>query len=217
MPLKLAAIDFDGVILNSEPYHYYVRNGLLEAYCSGVAYDAADCVGKSVRAFYAQLLGKAGKDAGEAEHLAQLHFERVFDYLSINGVRENGDLMALLDWLRENGVRAAVASSSQNAYVLRCLDYLGLRERFDWVCGGDDVSRAKPDPEIYERVLALAGAAPGEAFAVEDSAAGIEAANRAGIRCFGYNVKPGTQIPPPGCIRLCRSFKEMIPVLLKLI
>lgn len=39
MPYQLAVLDFDGVILNSEPYHFYIRESLLAEYCAGAQYD----------------------------------------------------------------------------------------------------------------------------------------------------------------------------------
>lgn len=75
----------------------------------------------------------------------------------------------------------AVASSSPYQELIALLDHHNMRERFAHVVGGDMVSRKKPDPEIYRRVLSLLGVAPSACIAFEDSESGIAAAKGAGL------------------------------------
>lgn len=92
MPYQLAVLDFDGVILNSEPYHFYIRESLLAEYCAGAQYDPVDCVGKSVPEFYAEMLRRSGADSDITERaklLAEMHFERVFESIRDNHVAAN--------------------------------------------------------------------------------------------------------------------------------
>lgn len=215
MPYQLAVLDFDGVILNSEPYHFYIRESLLAAYCAGAQYDPVDCVGKSVPEFYAEMLRRSGADSDiteRAKQLAEMHFERVFESIRDNHVAANPGVEDFLRQVREAGLKTAVASSSSGAYVGKCLDYLGLCAAFDWVCCGESVKKAKPAPDVYELALSLASCLPRDAFAVEDSRSGAAAAAKAGIICFGYSQKPDAA-NVPGTFATVHSFGELLGIL----
>lgn len=215
MPYQLAVLDFDGVILNSEPYHFYIRESLLAAYCAGAQYDPVDCVGKSVPEFYAEMLRRSGADSDipeRAKLLADMHFERVFESIRDNHVAANPGVEDFLRQVREAGLKTAVASSSSGAYVGKCLDYLGLCAAFDWVCCGESVKKAKPAPDVYELALSLASCLPRDAFAVEDSRSGAAAAAKAGIICFGYSQKPDAA-NVPGTFATVHSFGELLGIL----
>lgn len=215
MPYQLAVLDFDGVILNSEPYHFYIRESLLAAYCAGAQYDPVDCVGKSVPEFYAEMLRRSGADSDipeRAKLLAEMHFERVFESIRDNHVAANPGVADFLRQVREAGLKTAVASSSSGAYVGKCLDYLGLCTAFDWVCCGESVKKAKPAPDVYELALSLASCLPRDAFAVEDSRSGAAAAAKAGIICFGYSQKPDAA-NVPGTFATVHPFGELLGIL----
>ena len=215
MPYQLAVLDFDGVILNSEPYHFYIRESLLAAYCAGAQYDPVDCVGKTVPEFYAEMLRRSGADSDiteRAKQLAEMHFERVFESIRDNQVAANPGVEDFLRQVREAGLKTAVASSSSGAYVGKCLDYLGLCTAFDWVCCGESVKKAKPAPDVYELALSLASCLPRDAFAVEDSRSGAASAAKAGIICFGYSQKPDAA-NVPGTFATVHSFGELLGIL----
>ena len=215
MPYQLAVLDFDGVILNSEPYHFYIRESLLAEYCAGAQYDPVDCVGKSVPEFYAEMLRRSGADSDiteRAKQLAEMHFERVFESIRDNHVAANPGVEDFLRRVREAGLKTAVASSSSGAYVGKCLDYLGLCTAFDWVCCGESVKKAKPAPDVYELALSLASCLPRDAFAVEDSRSGAAAAAKAGIICLGYSQKTDAA-NVPGTFATVHSFGELLGIL----
>ena len=210
--IKFAAIDFDGVILNSEPYHYYVRERLIREYCGDVKYDRNECVGKSVKEFYRERLRQAGRretDRMNAAVLAGKHFEQVYDCVVQGVLHVNEGLTQFVDQLRERGIITAVVSSSDSTYICRCLEHLNLYESFRYVFCGDQVRFAKPDPEIYRLALNTSRCKPWESMAVEDSLSGIRAANSAGIRCFQYVGESGNIREEPECFASVRTFSEI--------
>ena len=83
---------------------------------------------------------------------------------------------AFLHDVRSRGVRTVLGSASKNAGTI--LDRCGLRPLFDAVVDGNEVSRAKPDPEVFLKGAAAVDAAPSVCVVFEDAAAGIEAASR---------------------------------------
>jgi HAD superfamily hydrolase (TIGR01509 family) len=80
-------------------------------------------------------------------------------------------------------LKTAVASSSKATWVMDHLERFGIQENFDAILCREDVSRTKPDPELYLKALERLAVTPSEAIAFEDSANGIRAAKAAGIFC----------------------------------
>lgn len=91
------------------------------------------------------------------------------------GIRE------LLVYLKENGYKIGVASSTREAIVSKQLIDAGLREYFDNLTCGDMLERSKPEPDIYLMACERLGVKPEEAIAIEDSFNGIRSASRAGM------------------------------------
>lgn len=90
----------------------------------------------------------------------------------------------LLEFLAESeraGLRAAVGSSGYRVNVDFVLDKCNIRRYFMAAVAGDEVTRCKPDPEIYLTAAAKLGLEPHECVVFEDAEAGIESAKRAGI------------------------------------
>ena len=90
-------------------------------------------------------------------------------------------LTAFLADLRRAGIRCAVGSSGQQANVDFVLDSCHIRDSFDAIVDGDMVTQCKPDPEIFLTAAKLLNLQPAECVVIEDSLAGIEAANRGGM------------------------------------
>ena len=76
----------------------------------------------------------------------------------------------------------AVASSSERDWVDTHLERSGMRRHFGVIRCADDVSRVKPDPDLYLVAIEVLGVASGEAVAFEDSPNGVRAARAAGLR-----------------------------------
>lgn len=86
----------------------------------------------------------------------------------------------LLDWLRERDIPMALATSSRSWQAEDKLGRTGLRNYFSFLIGGDQIDRGKPDPEIFQRAAEGLGVLCEHCVVFEDSAPGIEAANRSG-------------------------------------
>lgn len=103
-------------------------------------------------------------------------------YYAENPVPVKKGLYILLNYLKENGFRLAVASSSPRWEVESHLKDAAVSDYFQAVICGDMVTRSKPDPEIYLKACELLGEKPQDCFALEDSRNGILSAHRAGCR-----------------------------------
>jgi HAD superfamily hydrolase (TIGR01509 family) len=88
-----------------------------------------------------------------------------------------------LEEARAMALKLGVASSSTSDWVRGHLARLGILESFDCIRCRDDVTNAKPEPDLYISVLECLGVRASEAIAIEDSPNGVLAAKRAGLRC----------------------------------
>lgn len=86
-----------------------------------------------------------------------------------------------LKFLKENGIKIAVATSTSRDRAMQRLESVHIAEYFDEMVCGDEIAKGKPDPDIYYRACEKLGIEPEMAVAVEDSLNGIVSASVAGL------------------------------------
>ena len=91
----------------------------------------------------------------------------------------------LLEALKRDGIPRAVGSSTPRENLVALFALTGLDEFFDAVICGSDVSHGKPDPEVFLSGASALGLKPARCVVIEDAFAGIEAAQRAGMKVVG--------------------------------
>lgn len=106
----------------------------------------------------------------------------VADYIADLGVPVKAGVWEWLDELTGCGIPAAVATSTKRYMAEEFLAKAGLLERFVSVTCGDDVTHAKPDPEIFMKASGKLGIPPEECLVFEDSGPGLRASAAAGMR-----------------------------------
>jgi len=107
-------------------------------------------------------------------------------------VRKNGiaPLPGVPYWVRrlhEQGWLQAIASAAPRPNIEVVLEALAAAHHFQGIVSAEDVRRGKPDPEVYLVAASRLGVSPDKCIVVEDSAAGIEGARRAGMRSIGVS------------------------------
>ncbi len=180
-PLSAAVLDLDGVLVDSEGINVEAARRAFAAH--GIALDDADAaliVGRHPRDYLADLVRRHPEAAGRIERIAA-HQGRIYAGLA-RAVRPVPGAEDLVRGLRRRGLRLALATSSNRAGAEAALAGLGLRDAFDAVLALEDVTRRKPDPEVYRRACAALRVDPAAAVAVEDSEPGCRAARDAGLR-----------------------------------
>lgn len=183
--MQTVILDLDGLIVNTEPLHRMAFNMVLET--CGVDYRIG-----------AQEYGRAFSGVpqlGNAEALrarfglpqpveSVSQAQRALFQLLIGDARNlepMPGLYELLDGLKAQGTRLAVASGSLAAHVEIMLRGLQIRDRFEVVVSADGTLPNKPAPDLYFKALADLGARADECVALEDSATGVQAADGAGL------------------------------------
>lgn len=106
----------------------------------------------------------------------------LFDYIISHGIPVKEGLYELLDFLKKNKIKIALATSSSRAVANKYLELAGIDSYFNAKVFGDEVSKGKPDPEIFLKALAKLQLTCDESIVLEDSKNGINAALSAGIR-----------------------------------
>ena len=91
----------------------------------------------------------------------------------------------MLRSLHDAGFRLAVGSSGPPENVALVLDRLEARDLFEAVVTGEDVTRGKPDPEVFLIAAKRLGVPPARCAVIEDAPPGIAAANAAGMTSVG--------------------------------
>jgi putative hydrolase of the HAD superfamily len=181
--MRALVFDFDGLIVDTESAIYeawrelYLHHGHdlpLETY--------VQCVGSTFGHYdpMAALEALTGGPVSWHEVLPRKDArirELQHGLDTMPGVRE-----LLLEAERE-GVPCAVASSSQSSHVLGWLDRTGIRDAFALIRTRDDVSKAKPAPDLFLAAADGLGLTPGETLVLEDSLNGLHASRAAGAPC----------------------------------
>ncbi|MBV9159179.1 MAG: HAD family phosphatase [Candidatus Kaiserbacteria bacterium] len=86
---------------------------------------------------------------------------------------------------RKNSFKVALATSAHRDTAELILNKVGLRDCFDVIISAEDVTRGKPDPEVYEKTALQLCVQPKECIVFEDAASGIQSAKRAGMKVVG--------------------------------
>ena len=190
--------DLDGVICFTDEYHYQAWKRLADEL--GVAFDREKnnrLRGVSRMASLDIVLEDYPEPLAEAEKLA-LAEQKNETYKSLLAAMTPADLpedvKTTLLALRARGLRLAIGSSSKNTpFILR---QIGLDGFFDAVSDGNNISKSKPDPEVFLKAAQMLGLEPEQCLVVEDAVAGAEAAHRGGMdaACVGdaSQAKAGT-------------------------
>ena len=211
-PLRAVIFDFDGTILDTETrefhhwqqlYREHGRELRLADWQRGVGtWDAFDP--------WAGLPGHVQADREAVR--AALH-ERIVADIAEQDLRPG--VRAVLEAVRPAGLRLALATSSDRAWVTRWMEEHHLLDLFETMATRDDVRRVKPDPELYVLAAERLGLRPEECLAVEDSLNGATAAVAAGMRVVvAPNVVTRTQPFPPGSPRLDGGYTGVLEALL---
>ena len=123
-------------------------------------------------------------DVVERVGIRELGYEKEAIYREIYApiITPQPGLLAFLAEADSAGLRSAVGSSGYRVNVDFVLERCDIERYFSAIVAGDEVTRCKPDPEIYLTAAAKLGLKPSECIVFEDAEAGIEAAKRAGIK-----------------------------------
>ena len=131
----------------------------------------------------------------DIESLVALDRKTYLSYLnSLERVEPIYGVSELIKSIHENNIKIAVASSSPINVIETIIKLFKLEKYFNVLVTGDEVLRSKPSPDIFLLAAEKLGVKPIDCIVFEDSANGVLAAKKAGMKCVGYkNLNSGNQ------------------------
>ncbi|MBR3834774.1 MAG: HAD family phosphatase [Lachnospiraceae bacterium] len=204
---KAVVFDMDGVIFDSEKRVVECWQVIADKYqIPDIEAACRECFGCNQTVAKERFLKRYGEDFPYVEYkkeMSDLFHDRY----------DNGNLpmlpgvVEILEFLKNNGKKIALASSTRRVSVENGLTWAGIIHYFDAIICGDMVSRSKPEPDIFLKACQELKVNPEEAYAIEDSYNGIRAAKRGGLMPI---MVPDMMEPDEEMERLCVTIEESL-------
>ncbi|MCW1912792.1 HAD family phosphatase [Luteolibacter sp. GHJ8] len=211
MPLSAVIFDFDGVVIDSHEAHgrswFALADELGQELSQETFHSTFGQRNESILPF----LGWA--EEGDRERIQQLGDRKEGLYREIlraEGIEPLPGVVALLQDLKANGIPCAIGTSTPRANVECVLELTGLADYFGDIAASEDVSRGKPDPEVFLKAAAKLGADPLFCVVIEDAQVGLRAAKAAGMKALGVTTThPADALAPENPDRIVDSLAEV--------
>ena len=187
MTKKAFIFDLDGVIVDTAKYHYLAWKKIANDLDIEFTHEHNELLkGVSRVRSLDIILGLGNVEASQVQK-DQWLIQKNEDYLSYLVDMDQSEILPgvlpVLDFLKTNQQPIALGSASKNARPI--LEKTGILSYFDAIVDGNDVSNAKPDPEVFLQAAQKLGITNENSIVFEDSVAGIQAANIASMTSIG--------------------------------
>ena len=202
--------DLDGVICFTDKYHYQAWKELADR--EGIYFD--EKINDRLRGVSRMqsldiILERASREytEEEKESMAAMKNESYVKLLENMSTKDLSDeVKNTLDELRHRGYKLAIGSSSKN--TKKILKQIGLVDYFDAISDGTNITKSKPDPEVFLKAADMVEEKPQNCLVVEDAAAGIDAACAGGFLSAGI----GDAAAHEGVTYPIRTFGELLSI-----
>jgi beta-phosphoglucomutase len=185
--LKAFIFDLDGVIVDTAKYHFLAWQKIAKQLGIEFTLENNELLKGVSRVRSLDIILELGKVKASQEDKNKWLIQKNEDYLSYLVDMNESELLVgvlpILKFLKEKNQPIALGSASKNARPI--LEKTGILSYFDAIVDGNDVSNAKPDPEVFLMAAKLLGVKAEDSIVFEDSVAGIQAANIAGMISIG--------------------------------
>ena len=213
MPLGAVLFDLDGLLLDTERLARRAWQSALADW----GYSLPD-------ALFLSVIGRTARSTAEVFRqsfgpdlpldLVIRRKDEVLDALYAQPIPVQPGVLEVLACLDEWDIPRAVASSTVRARVLFKLARTGLLDRFPVVVGGDEVPHGKPAPDVFLAAAQRLDVAAAACLVLEDSDAGVAAAEAAGMRVIMVpDIKPPAPESLERAYRVVASLHDVIPLL----
>uniref|UniRef100_UPI004047AEA4 HAD family hydrolase n=1 Tax=Flavobacterium sp. TaxID=239 RepID=UPI004047AEA4 len=186
--IQTVIFDMDGVIVDTEPVHYYAYHKHFKELNINVTDEMyTSFTGNSTRNIFQKLKEQFNLSENVEDlvlrkrHLFNDAFDSKEDLYLIEGVED------LIKDLYANGIQLIVAYSASHVTINRVFTRFNLHQYFTHIVSGEDFPKSKPHPAIFLHAASLSIAPKENCIVIEDSTNGIQAAVSAEIFCVGYN------------------------------
>lgn len=191
MNTKAFIFDLDGVIVDTAKYHYLAWRKIADQLGIEFTHEHNELLKGVSRVRSLDIILELGNVDATQEEKNKWLVQKNEDYLSYLVDMDESEIlpgvMPILNFLKEKNQLIALGSASKNARPI--LEKTGILSFFDAIVDGNDVSNAKPDPEVFLMAAKLLNVKPENSIVFEDSVAGIQAANSGGMTSVGIGEK----------------------------
>lgn len=207
--IRSVIFDFDGLIMDTE---YPIFQSWQELFHSqGGRLETSDWVHyvgtmDNERDFVEELEVQIGRKL-DRKKLNDARWQRETELIAAQPLLPG--VLSYLDDARRLGLKIGLASSSPWEWVGGHLTQRGLIDYFDCIRTRENVTRLKPEPELYYSVLAALELTPDQAIVLEDSSPGVTAARRAGLFCVAVPNQLTRLLPLDHANLLLKSLEDL--------
>lgn len=184
---KAFIFDLDGVIVDTAKYHYLAWQKLSNQLGINFTPEDNELLKGVSRVRSLDIILGIGNYQASQEDKNKWLIQKNEDYLSYLVDMDEGEILPgvvqVLQFLKQNNQAIALGSASKNARPI--LEKTGIISYFDVIVDGNDVTNAKPDPEVFLNAAKALGIANEDSIVFEDSVAGVQAANIANMISVG--------------------------------
>lgn len=188
---KAFIFDLDGVIVDTAKYHYLAWLKIANQLGIEFTHEHNELLKGVSRVRSLDIILELGKITASQEDKDKWLIQKNEDYLSYLVDMDESEIlpgvMPVLKYLKEKKQLIALGSASKNARPI--LEKTGTLFYFDVIVDGNDVSNAKPDPEVFLLAAKLLNTKPEDSIVFEDSVAGVQAANIGRMLSVGIGEK----------------------------
>ena len=180
--IKAIIFDMDGLMIDSERVTFECYQERLKD--MNLTMDEEfykTLLGKPIKGIYQRFYDVYGNDFPIENVIQDVH-QLMAERFETEGVPVKKGLVELLHYLKDNNYKTIVATSSNRDRVDKILAQAKITEFFDDSICGDEVTKGKPNPEVFLKSCQKLGVNVDEAIVLEDSEAGIQASYDANIK-----------------------------------
>jgi beta-phosphoglucomutase len=191
MNTKAFIFDLDGVIVDTAKYHYLAWQKIANALNIDFTHEHNELLKGVSRVRSLDIILELGNIQASQEDKDKWLIQKNEDYLTYLVDMDESEILPgvfpVLQFLKEKKQAIALGSASKNARPI--LEKTGIISYFDVIVDGNDVTNAKPDPEVFLKAAQLLNISPADSIVFEDSVAGVQAANIANMTSIGIGSK----------------------------
>lgn len=184
--IKAVIFAFEGVIITTNQYHFLAWKKVAEKENIDFSEQLFEKIKDLPRMVALDvLISNAHKKYKEMEKIRLSNLKNTYYLESIQAITSDNILPGVWDiihFLNSRKIPIAVSSTSRNCKLIITL--LQMNNLFQAIVDGNDITRTKPDPEVFEKAARKLGINPKDCLVIEDSIKGIEAAHAADMKSF---------------------------------
>ena len=183
--------DLDGVIVDTAKYHFLAWQNLAKSIDIDFTHEQNEQLKGVSRVKSLEKILEWGNKTISEELFTSLMGKKNEEYLSFISKMTDEEILPdvprVLDYLIEKAQPISLGSASKNARPI--LEKVHLLSKFNAIVDGNDVSKAKPNPEVFLIAAQHLNMKPEDCIVFEDSVAGVQAANTANMISIGIGEK----------------------------